>query len=238
MFKFNMFVYFSSLTEQLVRRAEKCNYKALVLTVDASIFGQRWVDARNNFSLPTNLRIANFEAQSSHSKDGSSGVREYVANHIDTSLTWKDVEWLVKLTHLPVIVKGILTANGAILAREFGCAGVIVSNHGARHLDGVPASIEVLPEIVKAVGEDMLVMLDGGVRHGNDVLKALALGAKMVFLGRPAIWALACGGETGVKEMLKVLNKDFVITMKLAGCQNLKDIKRNIVVHESYYSKL
>ncbi|XP_023300142.2 peroxisomal (S)-2-hydroxy-acid oxidase GLO5 [Lucilia cuprina] len=241
---FQLYVYKDrSLTEKLVRRVEKCNYKAIVLTVDAPIFGQRWSDVRNNFSLPSHLRLANFDAQSSqsdgvHSEVGTSGINEYVASQFDATLTWKDVEWLVKLTHLPVIVKGILTAEDAILAREFGCAGVIVSNHGARQLDSVPAAIEALPEVVKAVGDDMVVMLDGGVRHGNDIFKALAMGAKMVFLGRPAVWGLGCGGEAGVKSMLEVLKKDFDITMALAGCQKLSDIKGNMVVHESVYAKL
>ncbi|XP_065369384.1 uncharacterized protein Hao [Calliphora vicina] len=241
---FQLYVYKDrSLTEQLVRRAEKCNYKAIVLTVDAPIFGQRWSDVRNNFSLPSHLRLANFQTQSSQSdgvqsEEGTSGINEYVSSQFDATLTWKDVEWLVKLTYLPVIVKGILTAEDAILAREFGCSGVIVSNHGARQLDGVPAAIEALPEVVKAVGDDMVVMLDGGVRHGNDVFKALALGAKMVFLGRPAVWGLGCGGEAGVKDMLTVLKKDMDITMALAGCQKLSNIKGNMVVHESVYAKL
>ena len=227
----------------MVRRVEKCNYKALVLTIDAPIFGQRWSDVRNNFSLPSHLRLANFQSNSSQSdgvrsEEGTSGINEYVSSQFDASLTWKDVEWLVKLTYLPVIVKGILTAEDAILAREFGCSGVIVSNHGGRQLDGVPAPIEALPEIVRAVGDDMVVMLDGGIRHGDDVFKAIALGAKMVFLGRPAIWGLGCGGEAGVKDMLMVLKKDLDITMALTGCQKLTDIKRNMVVHESEYAKL
>ncbi|XP_061396854.1 uncharacterized protein LOC133332468 [Musca vetustissima] len=241
---FQLYVYKDrSLTEQILRRVEKANFKAVVLTIDAPIFGQRWADVRNNFSLPSHLRLANFDTRSSqsdgvHSEEGTSGINEYVASQFDATLTWKDVEWLVKSTYLPVIVKGVLTAEDAILAREFGCAGVIVSNHGARQLDYVPASIEALPEVVKAVGDDIAVMLDGGVRHGNDVFKALALGAKMVFVGRPAVWGLGCGGSAGVKEMLKVLKRDFEITMALAGCQKLKDIQKNMVVHESQYAKL
>ncbi|XP_075167325.1 hydroxyacid oxidase [Haematobia irritans] len=241
---FQLYVYKDrSLTEQLLRRVEKANFKAIVLTVDAPIFGQRWADIRNNFSLPKHLRLANFETQSSqsdgvHSEEGTSGINEYVASQFDATLTWKDVEWLVRNTYLPVIVKGILTAEDAILAREFGCSGVIVSNHGARQLDYVPASIEALPEVVKAVGHDLVVMLDGGVRLGNDIFKAMALGAQMVFVGRPALWGLGCGGTNGVKEMLQILKKDFDITMALAGCQKITDIEKSMVVHESQYSKL
>uniref|UniRef100_A0A1I8P2Q4 (S)-2-hydroxy-acid oxidase n=1 Tax=Stomoxys calcitrans TaxID=35570 RepID=A0A1I8P2Q4_STOCA len=241
---FQLYVYKDrSLTEKLLRRVEKANFKAIVLTVDAPIFGQRWADVRNNFSLPSNLRLANFESSSSqsdgvHGEEGTSGINEYVSSQFDATLTWRDVEWLVKSTHLPVIVKGILTAEDAILAREFGCSGVIVSNHGARQLDYVPASIEALPEVVGAVGNDMVVMLDGGVRHGNDIFKALALGAKMVFVGRPALWGLGCEGSGGVKKMLQVLQKDFEITLALAGCKNLEDIQKNMVVHESVFAKL
>lgn len=231
------------MTENLVRRAEKNNFKALVLTVDAPIFGQRWNDVRNNFSLPSHLCLANFQNNSAqsegvYSERGASGINEYVTNQFDASLTWEDLKWLVELTHLPVFAKGILTPEDAILAHKFGCAGIIVSNHGGRQLDGVPASIEALPEIVKAVGGDMLVMLDGGIRHGNDIFKALALGADIVFLGRPALWGLGCNGEAGVREMLQVLKTDFDITMALTGCTKLSDIKRSMVVHESCYSRL
>uniref|UniRef100_A0A1A9X3W8 (S)-2-hydroxy-acid oxidase n=1 Tax=Glossina brevipalpis TaxID=37001 RepID=A0A1A9X3W8_9MUSC len=241
---FQLYVYKNrSLTEELVRRAEKANFKAIVLTVDAPIFGQRWADIRNNFSLPSHLRLANFATKSSQSdgviaESGGSGINKYVTSQFDASLTWKDVEWLVKLTYLPVIVKGVLTAEDAIMAQEFGCAGIIVSNHGARQLDHVPAAIEALPEVVKAVGDKLTVMLDGGIRQGSDIFKALALGAKMVFIGRPALWGLACGGETGVRDLLTVLKKDFVDTLALSGCRTLKDIKRSMIVHELEYAKL
>ncbi|XP_061396855.1 uncharacterized protein LOC133332469 [Musca vetustissima] len=240
---FQLYVYKDrSLTESLVRRVEKANFKALVLTIDSPVFGQRWTDARNKFSLPTHLQLANFQSSASDmrttSEGGMSAVHEYVTNQFDATLTWKDVEWLVKLTHLPVVAKGVLTAEDAVLAREFGCAGVIVSNHGARHLDSIPASIEALPEVVRAVGNDITVMFDGGIRQGNDIFKALALGAKMVFVGRAALWGLACGGTAGVKEMMRVLKRDLEITMALAGCQTLNDIQRRNVVHECEYAKL
>lgn len=229
--------FFRSVTEQFVRRAERSQYKAIVLTVDCSVFGQRWDDARNSLVLPSHLRLANFQDQFDN-EGGSAAVTKYIGDNIDAGVTWKDVKWLVQITHLPVIAKGILTAEGAILAHEAGCAAVLVSNHGARHLDGLPAPIEVLPEIVKAVGNDMVVMLDSGIRSGNDIFKAMALGAKMVFVGRPAIWGLACGGEAGVEQMLSLLKEDFVKIMTLAGCANLDSITRNMVMHESNYAKL
>ncbi|XP_054740491.1 uncharacterized protein LOC129246022 [Anastrepha obliqua] len=240
---FQLYVYRDrSLTEQMVRRAEKSNFKAIVLTIDAPVFGQRRSDIRNKFSLPPHLSLGNFKgikADGVHSDDGStSGINAYVSKQFDPTLTWKDVEWLVKLTRLPVIVKGVLTREDAVLAREFGCAGIIVSNHGARQIDTVPASIEALPEVVKAVGNDLVVMLDGGVSNANDIFKALALGAKMVFVGRAALWGLACGGQKGVEELLGVLRKDLEVTLALAGCQKLLDITADMVAHESTYAKL
>lgn len=169
---------------------------------------------------------------------GASGINEYVASQFDDTLTWKDVKWLVEFTTLPVIAKGILTKEDALLAFHNGCKGVIVSNHGARQVDGVPATIEVLPEIVKAVGKEMIVMLDGGVYQGVNVFRALALGAKYVFMGRPAIWGLAVNGQKGVEDVLDIVKRELENTLKLTGCASLKDIRSEMVVHKSYYSKL
>ncbi|XP_034102246.1 uncharacterized protein LOC117566807 [Drosophila albomicans] len=238
---FQLYIYKDrSLTEKVVRRAEKANFKALVLTIDAPIFGHRRNDVRNKFSLPSHLCLANFQGEQANGviTEGGSGINEYVASQFDASITWKDIAWLKQLTHLPIVVKGVLTAEDAVLAREFGCAGIIVSNHGARQIDTVPASIEALPEIVRAVGEDLVVMLDGGIMQGNDIFKALALGAKTVFIGRPAVYGLAYNGQKGVEQLLGVLRKDFEITMALTGCQTLADIKPAMVTHESTYSKL
>ncbi|EDW72557.1 uncharacterized protein Dwil_GK20637 [Drosophila willistoni] len=239
---FQLYIYKDrSITEKLVRRAEKANFKALVLTIDAPIFGHRRADVRNNFSLPSHLTLANFQgvkATGVVTATGASGINEYVSSQFDPTITWQDIKWLKSITQLPIVVKGILTAEDAVLAKEFGCSGVIVSNHGARQIDTVPASIEALPEVVRAVGNDLLVMMDGGVLQGNDIFKALALGAKTVFIGRPAVWALAYNGQKGVEEMLSVLRKDFEITMALIGCQSFKDIQSSMVIHESAYSKL
>ncbi|XP_017837748.1 peroxisomal (S)-2-hydroxy-acid oxidase [Drosophila busckii] len=238
---FQLYIYKErSLTEKLVRGAERAGFKALVLTVDAPVFGHRRADVRNKFSLPPHLRLANFQGDQANGvvTMGGSGINEYVASQFDASITWQDISWLKKLTRLPIIAKGILTAEDAVLAREFGCDGIIVSNHGARQIDTVPASIEALPEVVKAVGNDLVVMLDGGIRQGNDIFKALAVGAKAVFIGRPAVYALAYNGQSGVEQMLSVLRKDLEITMALTGCQTLADIQPAMVAHESTYSKL
>jgi len=226
------------VTEQLVKRAEKSDFKALVVTIDTPINGDRRADAKNKFCLPPHLSLANFQGEMAKgvvSCMGGSGLNEYVASHYDPSITWKDIKCLQQLTHLPIILKGILTAEDAELARDHGCSGIIVSNHGGRQLDTAPATIEALPEIVAAVGKDLVVMLDGGIMQGNDIFKALALGAKTVFIGRPALWGLATNGQAGVEQLLSVMRDDFEITMKLTGCPTLADIKSTMVVHESFY---
>lgn len=137
-----------------------------------------------------------------------------------------------------MIVKGILTAEDAELAVNAGVSGIIVSNHGARQLDSVATTIEALPEVVKAVAGRIPVFLDGGIRQGTDIFKALALGATMVFIGRPVIFGLAVNGQQGVEDVLGILKKEFDIAACLAGCRTLKDITRNMVVHKSFYAKL
>ncbi|XP_026466608.1 peroxisomal (S)-2-hydroxy-acid oxidase GLO4-like [Ctenocephalides felis] len=229
------------LTIDLVRRAEACGFRALVLTVDAPVFGLRRADIRNKFKLPSHLKLGNFEGQKSTDitiERDSSGLTDYVTKQFDGTLTWDDVKWLISITKLPVLVKGLLTAEDAIKAVEIGVQGVVVSNHGARQLDGVPASIEALPEIARAVGHKTTVIMDGGIRQGEDIFKALALGAKMVFFGRPALWGLALGGQKGVENILGILKNELDVSMAISGCRTVGDINKSCVVHESYYSKL
>uniref|UniRef100_A0A8C5MU00 (S)-2-hydroxy-acid oxidase n=1 Tax=Leptobrachium leishanense TaxID=445787 RepID=A0A8C5MU00_9ANUR len=185
-----------NLTRSLVTRAERCGYKALFLTVDTPYLGRRVADVRNKFQLPPHLRMKNFDTEelAFSSKQGygdDSGLAVYVAQAIDASIKWDDIEWLKGITTLPIVVKGILRAEDAKEAVKRGVSGILVSNHGARQLDGVPATIDVLPEIVEAVDGKVEVYLDGGIRKGTDVLKALALGARAVFVGRPVIWGLS-----------------------------------------------
>ncbi|CAL1684387.1 unnamed protein product [Lasius platythorax] len=239
---FQLYIYIDrNVTLNLIRRAERAGFKALVLTIDAPFFGDRRADVRNKFALPSHLRFANFEGDLSQrintAKTGS-GLNEYVNALFDASLSWDDVKWLKRTTTLPIILKGILTAEDARLAVESGVDGIIVSNHGARQIDGVPATIEVLPEISKAVGDQVEVYMDGGVTQGIDVLKALALGAKMVFFGRPMLWGLAYGGEKGASEILELMRREIDLAFALTGCASLKDITRDMVIHASYYSRL
>eukprot|EP00062_Callorhinchus_milii_P011095 gi/632956649/ref/XP_007894062.1/ PREDICTED: hydroxyacid oxidase 2 isoform X3 [Callorhinchus milii] len=225
---FQLYVYRNrKLSEQLVQRVEAQGYKAVVLTVDVPYTGKRRNDIRNNFKLPPHLKVKNFDGIF----EDFNGAEVYggAVNSLDPSISWKDIYWLQSLTRLPIIIKGILTKEDAELAVEHGVQGIIVSNHGGRQLDGGPASIDALSEIVETVQGRVEVYLDGGIRTGSDVLKALALGAKCVFIGRPVVWGLAYKGEEGVREILQILNDEFRLSMALAGCRNVSEINRNLI---------
>ncbi|XP_030767950.1 hydroxyacid oxidase 1 [Sitophilus oryzae] len=240
---FQLYIYKDrELTKSLVRRVEKAGFKALALTVDTPIFGLRLADMRNKFQLPSHLKLANFigsKASVTNEKGKLTGSAiNDLGSLFDATLDWRDIAWLKSITKLPIVLKGILTAEDAIIAADVGIAGILVSNHGARQVDGTSSTIEALDEISKAVGDRVEIYLDGGVTDGTDIFKALALGAKMVFVGRPALWGLAYGGEEGVKKVLGILKTEFDYTLALTGCASIGDIKRNMVVHESYYSRL
>ncbi|KAG5515834.1 hypothetical protein RHGRI_036772 [Rhododendron griersonianum] len=221
-----------NVVAQLVRRAERAGFKAIALTVDTPRLGRREADIKNRFTMPPHLTLKNFEGLDlgKIDKTDDSGLASYVSSQIDRSLNWKDVEWLQTITHLPILVKGVLTAEDARLSVQAGAAGIIVSNHGARQLDYVPATIMALEEVVKAAQGRVPVFLDGGVRRGTDVFKALALGASGVFIGRPVLFALAAHGEAGVRKVLQMLHDEFELTMALSGCRSLKDITRDHIV--------
>lgn len=212
------------LSRQLVQRAVDSGYEALVLTVDAPVWAIRERDRRNKFTLPPPLTLANFERYlPSATSGGADGLSNYVNSQLDASLTWRDVEWL-RSFGLPVLVKGVLTAEDAALAVEHGAAGIIVSNHGARMLDRVPATLDALPEVVEAVRGRVPVILDGGVRRGIDVLIALAAGASFVMVGRPVVWGLAAGGSAGAGRVLDLLREELDNAMALTGCRSVGDI--------------
>ncbi|KAK4488162.1 hypothetical protein RD792_003904, partial [Penstemon davidsonii] len=213
---------------QLVRRAEKAGFKAIALTVDTPRLGRREADIKNGFALPSNLTLKNLEGLDLGTIDrtNDSGLASYVADQVDRSLNWKDVKWLQTITKLPILLKGVLTGEDASIAVQAGAAGIIVSNHGARQLDYVPATISALEEVVKAAQGRVPVFLDGGIRRGTDVFKALALGASGVFIGRPVVFSLAADGEAGVRKVLQMLHDEFELTMALSGCRSIKEITR------------
>lgn len=223
-----------NITREIVSNAEKHGYEALVLTIDTPILGRRVRDEKHGFSLPRGLQLelyAPFLAKKSELKESGSesNLSAFIKEQIDDSLTWKDVEWLHSITTLPVLVKGVMSKEDATLALKAGVKGIVVSNHGARQLDFVPATIQVLPEIVEAVRGKVPVFLDGGVRRGTDVLKALALGAKAVFVGRPVLYGLAYDGKEGVLQVLSILKDEFKRAMALSGCSNVSQIDSSLI---------
>ncbi|NXF36383.1 HAOX2 oxidase, partial [Nyctibius bracteatus] len=196
-----------AVSQHLVQQAEALGFQGLVLTADLPYTGKRRDDVRNGFRLPPHMKLKNLEGAFEVCK----------MSLLDPSVTWNDIYWLRSLTHLPIIIKGILTKEDAELAVRHGVQGIIVSNHGGRQLDGGPATIDALVEVVEAVQGRVEVYVDGGIRKGSDVLKALALGAKCVFIGRPALWGLAYKGEEGLQEVLRILQDEFRLSMALAG---------------------
>ena len=219
-----------ALTAALVARAEAAGYEAIVLTVDAPLLGRRERDARNRFALPEGMTAANLaEALARVSSDGrDSGLCQFFASQIDPGFTWADLAALCASTRLPVLVKGVLRADDATRAIEAGVRGVIVSNHGGRQLDTAIASIDALPEVVDAMAGRAPVLVDGGIRRGTDILKALALGADAVLLGRPILWGLV-DGEPGVRHVLQLLHAEFDLAMALAGCASRAAVTRDLV---------
>ena len=181
--------------QDLVERAVAAGYRAIVVTVDLPEVGRRERDLRTGFETPASL-----------------------SDITDNSLTWRDLEWLRSHTALPILVKGILTAEDAVLATEAGVDGIVVSNHGGRQLDGVAASLDALPEVVEAAGDRAEILLDGGIRRGTDVVKALALGARAVLVGRAALYGLAVGGAEGVERVLGLLREEVELALALCGC--------------------
>jgi len=207
------------ITGRLVQRAEHAGYRAIVLTVDTAHLGRRERDLRNNFQRTQYAPLANFI--------DTTGTTPAQLNHLID--TWETVDWLRSLTKLPILLKGILTAEDALLAVERGVDGIIVSNHGGRQLDGALASIEALPEIALAVAERCEIYLDGGIRRGSDVMKAIALGARAVFIGRPILWGMAVAGEIGAKHVLEILRQELYMAMTLAGRPDLAALDRSLI---------
>jgi 4-hydroxymandelate oxidase len=214
-----------------VRRAEAAGYRALVLTVDLPVLGRREADERNAFALPAHLRLANFSDEGAlrPPNQGGSALTQLVHAEIDPTLTWQAIAWLRSITTLPIVLKGILTGEDAALAVEHGADAIVVSNHGGRQLDTSLAPIEALPEVVAAVASRCEVYVDGGIRRGTDVLKALALGARAVLVGRPILWGLAVNGAEGVSHVLALLRHELEVDMALAGCPTLASIGRSLV---------
>lgn len=219
---FQLYVYKDrEVTRSLVQRAEASGCQALVLTVDTPLLGNREREARVGFRMAGGLGAGNL-AEAGHAElpgaDGASGLARYAHRLLDPDLTWRDVEWLRSITKLPVVVKGLVHPADARLAAEAGVAGIVVSNHGGRQLDGSIATAAALPAVVEAVRQTSVeVYVDGGVRRGTDIVRALALGARAVLVGRPVLWGLAVDGEDGVAAVLELLHAEFDRALALCG---------------------
>jgi 4-hydroxymandelate oxidase len=202
-----------SFTKDLIQKAEHEGYRALCVTVDTPVAGVRNRQQRVNFSLPEGVHTP-------HMAD---------AFALTKSLTWKDIEWIKSFTKIPVLLKGILNPSDAEKAIEAGVSGIIVSNHGGRNLDTVPSTIEALPRIAEKVNNRVPLLVDGGIRRGTDVLKALALGANAVLVGKPVCFGLACGGAEGVTKVLEILRHEFELAMALTGKTTIADIDGSVI---------
>ncbi|POS76648.1 FMN-dependent dehydrogenase [Diaporthe helianthi] len=237
------FIQSRELTAGLVQRAEKAGYEALVLTVDTPILGNRLHERRKPLELPPGMAMANAQSRKAGaiSKAGlilraktAADYKRLMDEHsgtlVDNSLGWTEViPWLRSQTKMKLLLKGIMTSEDAELALEAGVDGIIVSNHGGRQLDGVSSTIEALPEIVDVIRGRIPVIVDGGITHGSDVFKALALGADLCLIGRTALWGLSWNGQKGVEDVLHILERELARTMALAGAASLKDIAKSML---------
>ena len=229
---FQLYVYKDrEITCALVQRAEAAGAEAIVLTVDAPGLGTRERDTRNNFRLPDGLAVENLAPLGKGAMPvvKGSGLAAYVRENFKSDLGFDDLDWLCGCTKLPVVVKGVCRGDDARRAAEHGAKAVVVSNHGGRQLDTAPATCEVLPRVAEAIGDGCEVYVDGGIRRGSDVLKAIALGARAVLVGRPILWGLTVNGEEGAADVLSILRRELDEAMLLCGCTTLRDIEQSLL---------
>ncbi len=218
-------------TRALVQRAEAAGCQALCLTVDTPVLGARNRETRIAFQLPAGMSRANLESLSAATASSSHRPPEgaIYSEVLEPRLTWKDVEWLRGIAKVPVLLKGVLDAEDAKRAVDAGVHGLIVSNHGARNLDTVPATVTALPRVAEAVNGRLPILLDGGIRRGTDVLKALALGATAVAIGRPYLYGLAVDGTAGVRRIIQILQTEFEMAMALTGRTSISAIDHTVL---------
>jgi 4-hydroxymandelate oxidase len=229
---FQLYVYNDrEVTRDLVQRAVAAGAEAIVLTVDAPGLGTRERDARNRFQLPAGLVLENLCSlgKETFPRVEGSALAAYVRDNFKQDLGLADLEWLCGASNLPVIVKGICRGDDARAAAEHGAKAIVVSNHGGRQLDTAPATAEVLPCVVEACSGLCEVYVDGGIRRGSDVLKAIALGARAVLVGRPVLWGLCVAGEEGALQILEILRRELDEAMLLCGCSTLADITGSLL---------
>ena len=220
-----------AITRSLVERAEAAGCQAISLTVTVPVQGNRERDAHNRFALPAGIEMANFTGlrQSRFPEAEASRLNAFIDEEFDPSLSWRDVEWLRSITKLPIVLKGIMAPEDGVLAVEHGVAAVVVSNHGGRQLDSGEPTLFALPRIADAIGGRIPVLMDGGVRRGTDVVKALCLGATAVMIARPYLWGLAIGGQRGVADVLGLLRAEVERTLALLGRPTISALERSAI---------
>lgn len=216
------------MTELMAHRADESGFSALCITLDASIRSKRERNLRNNYSIPASPNYDGLRSTQSFAPS-SDDAPSAVTGMVSPKVTWDEFGWLASKTDLPLIAKGVMTGEDARLAVEHGVKAIIVSNHGGRSLDPTFATIEVLPEVVEAVDGRAEVYLDGGIRRGTDIVKAIALGARAVLIGRPIFWGLAVNGEEGLKHVLQILREELHSTMGLCGKPDIASIDRSVI---------
>jgi 4-hydroxymandelate oxidase len=231
---FQLYIYRDrEASRALVERAQAAGCDALVLTVDSPMLGRRERDIRNGFHVPAGTPVPNLTGgpRDTLAAQGAtaSSLEIFVEQHWDASISWRDLEWLRSITTLPILVKGIVRGDDAVLALDAGAAGVIVSNHGGRQLDTAIPTARALPEVADAMAGRGTLLVDGGIRRGTDVLKALAMGANGVLLGRPVLWGLAVDGEPGARRVLELLKNECHLALGLAGCRTPMELDRGFL---------
>ena len=229
---FQLYIYKDrGITADLVKRAEAAGAEAIVLTVDAPGLGTRERDMRNRFTLPEGLCVENLSplGKGRMPEVRGSGLAAYVRDNFKSDLSFEDLDWLCGCSRLPIVVKGVCRSDDARRVAEHGAKAIVVSNHGGRQLDTAPATCEMLPHIVEAVDDRCEIYVDGGIRRGSDALKAIALGARAVLVGRPILWGLTVAGQEGVLSVLEILRRELDEAMLLCGSTNLKEINRSLL---------
>jgi L-lactate dehydrogenase (cytochrome) len=240
----------------LVERAIAAKCSALVLTIDLQVLGQRHCDVRNGMTVPPDLKIRNaldiatkprwalsilrgrrktFGNLAGHVRgmENVNSLAQWIAGQFDPALSWKDVEWIKSLWPGKLVIKGLLDVEDARIAARTGAAAIVVSNHGGRQLDGAPSSISALPRIADAVGSDIEIMFDGGIRSGQDVLRALALGARSCMIGRAYLYGLGAAGQAGVARAIEIIRDELDVTMALTGTRSIKEIGPHLITQAS-----
>ena len=238
--------------KSLIERAAAANCSALVLTIDLQVLGQRHCDVRNGLSVPPAIRLRNVLdiatkpawvwgmlrgkrktfgnlAGYTPGEANVASLASWISTQFDPALSWKDVEWVRSLWPGKLIIKGVLDVEDARLAAQTGASAIVVSNHGGRQLDGAPSSISALPKIADAIGSEIEVMFDGGIRSGQDLMRALALGARSCLIGRAYIFGLGAAGQAGVTRAIEIIKSELDVTMALCGVRRVRDIHRRVI---------